>query len=192
MLFLPSIPISGERSYSHTPVKGRPYSVSESGEGRGGEKLQKPNQIPKMVWFQGKQIALFSLVTAEHPTGQTPLWATNLLLSQPSQGPHWRQRSQRKHLQILSSTPPDLVTDSGAHLEGPLQLTSLPFQTFTQESRKFFVITFLGSITWIAMFSYLMVWWAHQVSEQQELNPASEELKDTFFLQGEFLVPREW
>ncbi|XP_062947699.1 sodium/potassium/calcium exchanger 1 isoform X4 [Cynocephalus volans] len=34
-----------------------------------------------------------------------------------------------------------------------------------QESRKFFVITFLGSIVWIAMFSYLMVWWAHQVGE---------------------------
>ncbi|KYO20961.1 sodium/potassium/calcium exchanger 2 isoform B [Alligator mississippiensis] len=32
-------------------------------------------------------------------------------------------------------------------------------------SRKFFVFTFLGSILWIAMFSYLMVWWAHQVGE---------------------------
>uniref|UniRef100_A0A8C6W4S3 Sodium/potassium/calcium exchanger 1 n=1 Tax=Nannospalax galili TaxID=1026970 RepID=A0A8C6W4S3_NANGA len=30
---------------------------------------------------------------------------------------------------------------------------------------SFFVITFLGSIIWIAMFSYLMVWWAHQVGE---------------------------
>ncbi|KAK2504593.1 hypothetical protein MC885_021561, partial [Smutsia gigantea] len=33
------------------------------------------------------------------------------------------------------------------------------------ESRKFFVLTFLGSVLWIAMFSYLMVWWAHQVGE---------------------------
>ncbi|KAM5340963.1 sodium/potassium/calcium exchanger 1 isoform 4-T5 [Glossophaga mutica] len=33
------------------------------------------------------------------------------------------------------------------------------------ESRKFFVVTFLGSIMWIATFSYLMVWWAHQVGE---------------------------
>ncbi|XP_058157903.1 sodium/potassium/calcium exchanger 2 isoform X2 [Dasypus novemcinctus] len=32
-------------------------------------------------------------------------------------------------------------------------------------SRKFFPITFFGSITWIAIFSYLMVWWAHQVGE---------------------------
>ncbi|XP_022045922.2 sodium/potassium/calcium exchanger 1-like isoform X2 [Acanthochromis polyacanthus] len=34
-----------------------------------------------------------------------------------------------------------------------------------QKSRKFFVLTFLGSIMWIAVFSYLMVWWAHQVGE---------------------------
>ncbi|XP_062373011.1 sodium/potassium/calcium exchanger 2-like [Sardina pilchardus] len=34
-----------------------------------------------------------------------------------------------------------------------------------QSSKKFFPITFLGSICWIAGFSYLMVWWAHQVGE---------------------------
>nr|AYD91346.1 Sodium/potassium/calcium exchanger 2 [Neotrygon kuhlii] len=34
-----------------------------------------------------------------------------------------------------------------------------------KSSRKFFVISFFGSITWIAGFSYLMVWWAHQVGE---------------------------
>ncbi|XP_060932860.1 sodium/potassium/calcium exchanger 1-like [Limanda limanda] len=33
------------------------------------------------------------------------------------------------------------------------------------KSRKFFAGTFLGSILWIAVFSYLMVWWAHQVGE---------------------------
>ncbi|NWV21611.1 NCKX1 protein, partial [Origma solitaria] len=33
------------------------------------------------------------------------------------------------------------------------------------DSKKFFVITFFGSILWIAAFSYLMVWWAHQVGE---------------------------
>uniref|UniRef100_A0A3B3CWH9 Sodium/potassium/calcium exchanger 1 n=1 Tax=Oryzias melastigma TaxID=30732 RepID=A0A3B3CWH9_ORYME len=32
-------------------------------------------------------------------------------------------------------------------------------------SRRFFVITFLGSIFWIGIFSYMMVWWAHQVGE---------------------------
>ncbi|NWW53113.1 NCKX1 protein, partial [Pedionomus torquatus] len=33
------------------------------------------------------------------------------------------------------------------------------------DSKKFFVVTFFGSIIWIAAFSYLMVWWAHQVGE---------------------------
>ncbi|XP_077444387.1 sodium/potassium/calcium exchanger 2 isoform X5 [Stigmatopora argus] len=32
-------------------------------------------------------------------------------------------------------------------------------------AKKFFPITFLGAIGWIAAFSYLMVWWAHQVGE---------------------------
>ncbi|KAG7458931.1 hypothetical protein MATL_G00225860 [Megalops atlanticus] len=32
-------------------------------------------------------------------------------------------------------------------------------------ARRFFPITFLGAICWIACFSYLMVWWAHQVGE---------------------------
>ncbi|XP_061565560.1 sodium/potassium/calcium exchanger 2-like isoform X4 [Cololabis saira] len=32
-------------------------------------------------------------------------------------------------------------------------------------SKKFFPVTFVGSICWIAIFSYLMVWWAHQVGE---------------------------
>ncbi|KAJ8417620.1 hypothetical protein AAFF_G00224630 [Aldrovandia affinis] len=32
-------------------------------------------------------------------------------------------------------------------------------------SKRYFVGTFLGSILWIGMFSYLMVWWAHQVGE---------------------------
>ncbi|XP_034156987.1 sodium/potassium/calcium exchanger 2-like [Pangasianodon hypophthalmus] len=45
----------------------------------------------------------------------------------------------------------------------PLWLT-LP-DVRRETSRKFFPITFLGSISWIAVFSYLMVWWAHQVGE---------------------------
>ncbi|XP_047219792.1 sodium/potassium/calcium exchanger 2-like isoform X2 [Girardinichthys multiradiatus] len=32
-------------------------------------------------------------------------------------------------------------------------------------SRKFLILTFLGSIFWISIFSYLMVWWAHQIGE---------------------------
>uniref|UniRef100_A0A674CSS8 Solute carrier family 24 member 2 n=1 Tax=Salmo trutta TaxID=8032 RepID=A0A674CSS8_SALTR len=34
-----------------------------------------------------------------------------------------------------------------------------------ETSKKFFPITFIGAICWIAAFSYLMVWWAHQVGE---------------------------
>uniref|UniRef100_A0A3Q1I2Z0 Sodium/calcium exchanger membrane region domain-containing protein n=1 Tax=Anabas testudineus TaxID=64144 RepID=A0A3Q1I2Z0_ANATE len=34
-----------------------------------------------------------------------------------------------------------------------------------ESSARFFPITFLGAICWIAFFSYLMVWWAHQVGE---------------------------
>ncbi|KAM3589950.1 uncharacterized protein V6R79_000419 [Siganus canaliculatus] len=43
----------------------------------------------------------------------------------------------------------------------PLWLT-LP-DVRKQSSKKFFPVTFLGAICWIACFSYLMVWWAHQV-----------------------------
>ncbi|KAM9315270.1 sodium/potassium/calcium exchanger 2-like [Pholidichthys leucotaenia] len=45
----------------------------------------------------------------------------------------------------------------------PLWLT-LP-DVRRETSKKFFPVTFLGSICWIAFFSYLMVWWAHQVGE---------------------------
>ncbi|CAG0890810.1 unnamed protein product [Cyprideis torosa] len=45
----------------------------------------------------------------------------------------------------------------------PLWLT-LP-DTRTPRGKRFFVITFLGSIIWIAAFSYLMVWWATLVGE---------------------------
>ncbi|CAK6976612.1 sodium/potassium/calcium exchanger 2-like [Scomber scombrus] len=34
-----------------------------------------------------------------------------------------------------------------------------------ETSERFFPVTFLGAISWIAFFSYLMVWWAHQVGE---------------------------
>ncbi|XP_054842927.1 sodium/potassium/calcium exchanger 2 [Eublepharis macularius] len=34
-----------------------------------------------------------------------------------------------------------------------------------EKSKRFFPVTFFGSISWIAIFSYLMVWWAHQVGE---------------------------
>ncbi|KAM4734666.1 LOW QUALITY PROTEIN: sodium/potassium/calcium exchanger 2-like [Anableps anableps] len=33
----------------------------------------------------------------------------------------------------------------------------------SQKTRKFFVLTYLVSIVWIGVFSYLVMWWAHQV-----------------------------
>ncbi|XP_030194663.1 sodium/potassium/calcium exchanger 2 isoform X5 [Gadus morhua] len=45
----------------------------------------------------------------------------------------------------------------------PLWLT-LP-DVRKNSAKKFFPISFIGSIVWIAAFSYLMVWWAHQVGE---------------------------
>uniref|UniRef100_A0A672J7H5 Sodium/calcium exchanger membrane region domain-containing protein n=1 Tax=Salarias fasciatus TaxID=181472 RepID=A0A672J7H5_SALFA len=46
-----------------------------------------------------------------------------------------------------------------------VSLFPLLFFLPSQASKKFFPITFLGAICWIAAFSYLMVWWAHQVGE---------------------------
>nr|XP_040021947.1 sodium/potassium/calcium exchanger 1-like isoform X2 [Gasterosteus aculeatus aculeatus] len=45
----------------------------------------------------------------------------------------------------------------------PLWLT-LP-DVRNPESRRYFPMSFIGSIMWIGVFSYLMVWWAHQVGE---------------------------
>uniref|UniRef100_A0A8C4ZBU0 Sodium/calcium exchanger membrane region domain-containing protein n=1 Tax=Gadus morhua TaxID=8049 RepID=A0A8C4ZBU0_GADMO len=45
----------------------------------------------------------------------------------------------------------------------PLWLT-LP-DVRRETSARFFPVTFVGAICWIAAFSYLMVWWAHQVGE---------------------------
>ena len=38
--------------------------------------------------------------------------------------------------------------------------------------KKFFVVTFVGSILWIAVFSYLMVWWAGVTGETIGIPPA--------------------
>uniref|UniRef100_A0A3Q4GW38 Sodium/potassium/calcium exchanger 1 n=1 Tax=Neolamprologus brichardi TaxID=32507 RepID=A0A3Q4GW38_NEOBR len=39
------------------------------------------------------------------------------------------------------------------------------FSSLCSLLQKYFAITFIGSIIWIGAFSYLMVWWAHQVGE---------------------------
>uniref|UniRef100_A0A182QT49 Sodium/calcium exchanger membrane region domain-containing protein n=1 Tax=Anopheles farauti TaxID=69004 RepID=A0A182QT49_9DIPT len=49
----------------------------------------------------------------------------------------------------------------------PLYLT-LP-DTRTPRGKKFFPVTFIGSIVWIAAYSYLMVWWATVVGDTSEI-----------------------
>merc|ERR1711871_35575 len=38
--------------------------------------------------------------------------------------------------------------------------------------QKYFIATFIGSILWIAVFSYLMVWWATSIGEVFGIPPA--------------------
>ena len=40
---------------------------------------------------------------------------------------------------------------------------------FFQDKKKWYMITFFGSIIWIAIFSYMMVWWANQTIETMEI-----------------------
>ncbi|XP_053741291.1 sodium/potassium/calcium exchanger 2-like [Synchiropus splendidus] len=51
----------------------------------------------------------------------------------------------------------------------PLWLT-VP-DVHSQKSRKFFAATFLGSIIWITVFSYFLVWWSHTVGETFAIPP---------------------
>lgn len=51
----------------------------------------------------------------------------------------------------------------------PLWLT-LP-DTRTPRGKRFFPITFIGSILWIAAYSYLMVWWANVAGDTAEIPP---------------------
>ncbi|XP_056632586.1 sodium/potassium/calcium exchanger Nckx30C isoform X3 [Diorhabda carinulata] len=51
----------------------------------------------------------------------------------------------------------------------PLWLT-LP-DTRSPRGKKFFPVTFLGSIVWIAAYSYLMVWWANMVGDTVLIPP---------------------
>ncbi|XP_071451570.1 sodium/potassium/calcium exchanger Nckx30C-like [Hetaerina americana] len=51
----------------------------------------------------------------------------------------------------------------------PLWLT-LP-DTRTPRGKKFFPVTFIGSIVWIAAYSYLMVWWADVAGDSVSIPP---------------------
>uniref|UniRef100_T1JM38 Sodium/calcium exchanger membrane region domain-containing protein n=1 Tax=Strigamia maritima TaxID=126957 RepID=T1JM38_STRMM len=62
----------------------------------------------------------------------------------------------------------------------PLWLT-LP-DTRRQEKKKYFPMTFIGSIAWIAIYSYLMVWWASITGET--LGVPNEVMGLTFLAAG--------
>ncbi|XP_058449499.1 sodium/potassium/calcium exchanger Nckx30C isoform X5 [Malaya genurostris] len=51
----------------------------------------------------------------------------------------------------------------------PLYLT-LP-DTRTPRGKRFFPVTFIGSIMWIAAYSYLMVWWANVAGDTAKIPP---------------------
>lgn len=51
----------------------------------------------------------------------------------------------------------------------PMWLT-LP-DTRTPRGKKYYPVTFIGSILWIAAFSYLMVWWANVAGDTARIPP---------------------
>lgn len=55
----------------------------------------------------------------------------------------------------------------------PLWLT-LP-DTRTPKGKKWFPVTFIGSIVWIAAYSYLMVWWANVAGDTAQIPPEVSE-----------------
>uniref|UniRef100_A0A665XFN4 Solute carrier family 24 member 2 n=1 Tax=Echeneis naucrates TaxID=173247 RepID=A0A665XFN4_ECHNA len=59
-------------------------------------------------------------------------------------------------------------------------------------SKKFFPITFLGAICWIAGFSYLMVWWAHQVQRWSQEYVAAMNLMSTYILLNDSCVNKKY
>lgn len=52
---------------------------------------------------------------------------------------------------------------------------------FLVTGKRFFVITFVGSILWIAAYSYLMVWWANLTGETFNIPPEVSSLLKRFF-----------
>lgn len=60
----------------------------------------------------------------------------------------------------------------------PLWLT-LP-DTKTPRGKKFYAVTFLGSIAWIAAYSYLMVWWANVAGETAKIPPEVSVLRAVY------------
>ncbi|XP_077290317.1 sodium/potassium/calcium exchanger Nckx30C-like [Arctopsyche grandis] len=112
--------------------------------------------VPIVDLPNGQPIDPLDLVTKD----ETP--PTPLDMSWPSSG--------RKRLTYLLLAP----------IIFPLWLT-LP-DTRTPKGKRLFPVTFLGSILWIAIYSYLMVWWANIVGDTA--NIPSEVMGLTFLAAG--------
>lgn len=64
---------------------------------------------------------------------------------------------------LLSTSPLPRPRSGDRHKDSPpLSLSA---------GKKFFVVTFLGSIVWIAAYSYLMVWWANVAGDTIKIPP---------------------
>ncbi|ELR51661.1 hypothetical protein M91_03567 [Bos mutus] len=75
---------------------------------------------------------------------------------------------KQEKIELPNSTSTEVEMTPSSDASEPVQNGNLSHSieaAEAQSSRKFFPITFFGSISWIAVFSYLMVWWAHQVGE---------------------------
>ncbi|KAF0029379.1 hypothetical protein F2P81_018484 [Scophthalmus maximus] len=66
---------------------------------------------------------------------------------------------------VASRSDKNLPNSSSVEVEVTPPMNGTAGQEGETSSKKFFPVTFFGAICWIAAFSYLMVWWAHQVGE---------------------------
>jgi hypothetical protein len=63
--------------------------------------------------------------------------------------------------------------------------------TRTPRGKKFFVWGFLGSILWIAIFSYFMVWWADRTGETFGIAPEVKRHAHPFQLHIHSFIPSD-
>ncbi|XP_020776737.2 sodium/potassium/calcium exchanger 1-like [Boleophthalmus pectinirostris] len=102
-------------------------------------------------------LLLFLMLNPGPYLGQTPRWT------------HLKPRSQRKGMMEMQRRRVPQTRPKQAKYLFQLPILLLLCVTLPNVRKpawwKFFAVTFIGSILWIATFSYFMVWWAHQVGE---------------------------
>lgn len=83
-----------------------------------------------------------------------------------------RERKRRKKKREISSSEKEereisFLADGGTR--GTFLRDPIPDLFVT--GKKFFAVTFIGSICWIAAYSYLMVWWANVAGDTIRIPP---------------------